>query len=126
MNKKILTKGPLLAEIHNLEIKVWDALVAGDPKADRELLTESFLGVYPSGFANKADHCGQLRDGPTVDEYQLSEMQLRVITESAVLLSYRAAYCRPGQDREVMFISSLWEKTGDGWLNSFSQDTPEQ
>lgn len=125
MTKEILTDGPLVAEILKLETKVWDALVSGDPAADGQLLAENFLGVYPSGFANKADHCGQLHNGPTVKDYQLSDIQLRVITESAVLFIYRVAYRRPGQCQDAMLISSLWEKTVDGWLNSYSQDTPE-
>lgn len=126
MTLEILTKGPLLADILALEEKVWAALVAGDPEADGRLLTEDFLGVYTSGFSDKAGHTGQLEDGPTVTEYALSDTQLRVITKDAVLFSYRAAYRRPGRKPEAMFISSLWEKTPEGWRNSFSQDTPER
>lgn len=125
MTQSILTDGPQLAEILSLELKVWEALAAGDPEADGHMLTEDFLGVYPSGFSDKAGHCSQLNDGPVMADYSLSDAQLRIIIPEAVLLSYRATYLPAGtQAWKSMLISSLWEKSADGWRNSFSQDTP--
>lgn len=116
---------PDLAGFVALETGVWQALVAGDAGADGALLTRGFLGVYPSGFANRADHTGQLADGPVMRSYTLDGARLLVIGVDHALLSYRARYVRAGSDTpEVMFISSLWERHGTGWLNSFSQDTP--
>ncbi|UWQ73376.1 nuclear transport factor 2 family protein [Leisingera sp. M658] len=126
MTEKNMTEGPQLAEILTLETKVWEALVSGDPEADGRMLSEDFLGVYPSGFSGKAGHCDQLKDGPVMAQFRLSDAQLRVITEQAVLLSYRARYRSSGSSCwQVMLISSLWEKSASGWLNTFSQDTPE-
>lgn len=125
MKNKNLIGGPLLAEIVSLETKVWEALVAGDPKADGQMLTEDFIGVYPSGFSNKGEHCGQLTDGPVMETYLLSKAQLRMITQDAVLLSYLARYRKAGHEEDAeMYISSLWERHQGQWLNSFSQDTP--
>ena len=107
-----------------LETQVWEALVAGDPAADAALLTEDFLGVYPSGFAGRADHAGQLEAGPVMISYQLDSARLMVIGADHVLLSYRATYARVGGAGEVMFISSLWQCIDGNWRNSFSQDTP--
>ncbi len=56
-------------ELIELETGVWLALQRGDAEADRKLLSEDFLGVYPTGFADRADHVGQLADGPTVTEF---------------------------------------------------------
>lgn len=115
---------PSIAEILDLEKQVWTALVVGDASADRALLSADFLGVYPSGFANRDDHVGQFADAPTMAEFRLSEEKLRVLTADIVLLSYRADYVRPGAARwEAMLISSLWERRHDKWVNSFSQDT---
>lgn len=130
MTSGLQTKGPLLAEILALETLVWEALVQGDADADAEadaqMLTSDFLGVYPSGFSGKADHCGQLQDGAAMADYRLSDARLRRISAGAVLLSYRAAYLPAGATEwKSMLISSLWEKDADGWRNSFSQDTPE-
>ncbi len=112
-------------EILKLEKRVWRALVEGDATTDRALLSPDFLGVYPSGFANRDEHVGQFADAPTMAEFRLSETKLRVLSADAVLLSYRADYLRPGASEwETMLISSLWERRGEHWLNTFSQDTP--
>ncbi len=119
------TNAPTLAEIVGLEKQVWSALVTGDAHADRALLSADFLGVYPSGFANRDDHVGQFAEAPTMAEFKLSEERLRILTPDIVLLSYRADYVRPGADEwEAMLISSLWERRAGAWINSFSQDTP--
>ncbi len=118
---------PALSEILNLEKQVWMALVEGNAIADRALLSADFLGVYPTGFANRDDHVGQFADAPTMAEFELSDARLRVLTPDIVLLSYKADYLRPGATtREAMLISSLWERRNDVWVNSFSQDTPVQ
>lgn len=116
---------PTLDEILDLEKQVWAALVDGNAQADRALLSADFLGVYPSGFANRDDHVGQFADAPTMAEFQLSEEKLRVLTSDIVLMSYRADYLRPDASGwEAMLISSLWERRHGVWVNSFSQDTP--
>jgi hypothetical protein len=110
------------------ESEVWEALVRGDAAADAQLLSEDFLGVYPTGFADRSAHASQLEHGPTVADYALSEARLRVLSPDCVLLVYRADWRRhsasgPG-DLETMYISSLWCRAGDAWTNVFSQDTP--
>ncbi len=119
------TSPPTLDQILSLEKQVWTALVEGNAEADRALLSPDFLGVYPTGFANRDDHVGQFADAPTMATYELSEAKLRVLTSDVVLLSYRADYTRPDTTAaEAMLISSLWERRHDVWINSFSQDTP--
>ncbi len=107
-----------------LESRVWDALVAGDPEADAAMLTDDFVGVYESGISGKAKHCKQLENGPTVERYQILEPRILVVSESAVMLSYLAEWTKPGgQEPQKMYISSLWQKAAGAWKNSFSQDT---
>jgi hypothetical protein len=117
-----------LKALIELETKVWDALRRGDAEADSHLLAEDFLGVYSSGFANRSDHVGQLANGPTVAEFELSDARLMVLANSDALLSYRADWRRfsagePGPS-ESMYISSLWSRRVGEWVNVFSQDTP--
>lgn len=117
-----------LSAFIELETSVWDALRRGDAEADARFLAEDFLGVYPSGFAGRSDHAGQLAEGPTVAEFELSDARLVVLSDNDVLLSYRANWhrFRSGKRgaRESMYVSSLWSRRSDRWVNVFSQDTP--
>ena len=114
-----------LDELLALETQVWQALVDGDGAADGRLLSDDFLGVYPTGFADRSDHVAQLDGGATVTEFALSEERLMVLSDSLVLLAYRADFRRPGSsDAHAMYISSLWCRRDDCWVNVFSQDTP--
>lgn len=116
---------PTLDDILALEIKVWEALVSGDPKADGAMLTEDFLGVYTSGYSDKAGHMAELTDGPSMAEYRLSEARLKHLGKRRVILSYRADYRKPDAENwDAMYISSIWESRKGVWLNVFSQDTP--
>ena len=111
-----------------LETNVWDALRRGDADEDTRLLAEDFLGVYPSGFADRSTHAGQLADGPTVAEFELHDARLMVLSDNDVLLSYRAEWHRLAAGergpRESMYVSSLWSRREGRWVNVFSQDSP--
>jgi hypothetical protein len=116
-----------------LEREVWEALLHGDPAADARMLSDDFLGVYPSGFADRQAHVAQLTDGPTIAAYEITEPHVMQVSNDAVLLSYRAVYRRPATRpladegvcaQEVMYVSSLWNCRDGRWINVFSQDTP--
>ena len=108
-----------------LETEVWEALARGDGEADGRLLSDDFLGVYTVGFADRDAHVAQLADGPTVTHFALSEPRLMVLADDMVLLAYRAAFERPGEDEsESVLISSIWQEREGRWVNIFSQDTP--
>ncbi len=103
---------------------MWVALRDGDQGLDEQLLADDFLGVYPTGFAAKSDHSGQLGAGPTVESFSIDVPVLKVLTDDDVLLVYDAEYCRPGGRPERMYVSSLWCRRDGMWRNVFSQDTP--
>lgn len=108
-----------------LESHVWDALANGDADADLELLSADFVGVYSTGFANRADHAGQLADGPSIASYSITEAKPIEVSTDAAMLCYRASYKRPHRSvGESMFISSLWLRKDGRWRNAFSQDSP--
>ncbi|MDJ0629235.1 MAG: nuclear transport factor 2 family protein [Rhodobacter sp.] len=110
----------------DLEHRVWQALADGDAATDATLLAPEFLGVYATGFADRAAHTGQLADGPTVSRFALSDARLVPLGEGRALLAYRAEYVRVGASTpEVMYVSSIWENHGGRWRNTFSQDTAE-
>ena len=113
-----------------LETRVWNALMRGDAAADESLLASSFLGVYGSGFASKQEHVRQLENGPTVESFSIEIPRLIELGPSIAVLSYRALWSRPSngqlQYTSKMYVTSIWQKLGDVWLNVFSQDTPAQ
>jgi hypothetical protein len=121
---------PVVDQLLTVEQEVWAALAAGDADADTRLLADDFLGVYSSGFAGKADHCGQLADGPTVAAYELSEARVLELAADVVLLAYRARWVGAGArgtgTATTMYVSSVWRRTEAGWRNVFSQDTPAE
>jgi hypothetical protein len=109
----------------DLESGVWDTQVSGDQHAQLELLSADFLGVYPSGFANREEHAEQLSDGPITTSYSIVDARLIEVSGNSVLLCYRADHQPFGQDEtESMYISSLWVERDDRWWNTFSQDSP--
>lgn len=108
-----------------LETAVWRALVEGDQAADQAMLSERFVGVYPTGFADRLEHSGQLAAGPTVAEYTILTPTVLEIADDCLLLAYEAHYRRRADgDVERMYVSSLWQRSDGRWLNLFSQDTP--
>jgi hypothetical protein len=113
-----------LAALLGLETQVWDAICRGDAEADGRLLSEDFVGVYPTGFAGRAAHVAALANGPTIAEYALHDARMIVITERDAMLCYRADYRVPGSDATAsMYVSSLWSERDGEWVNTFSQDT---
>lgn len=125
MNDRAEHIAPTIEEMLKLETRVWQALVTGDGAADAALLLPEFLGVYPDGFAGAEDHAGQLDGGPTVAAFTLSQARVLPVGEAHVMLCYHAAFRRVGRAAgEAMYVSSLWQREGEGWRNLFSQDTP--
>ena len=120
---------PDLAFFVGLERQVWQALCGGDAQADARLLSADFLGVYPTGFADRAAHAAQLAERPLVADFLIDRERLLPLAADTALLAYRATFRRPGQDRRapvhVMFVSSIWQCRAGVWVNVFSQDTPE-
>ncbi len=115
-----------IKDIIEMEEQIWEALRSGDAESDSALLTNDFLGVYPSGFWNKEAHANQMKSGPVIGEYRLTDERLVSLSEDCVLLTYCAYYSwhsKP-EKTEKMYISSIWQRVNGEWKNSFSQDTP--
>jgi hypothetical protein len=121
----------VLDEVVRLETAVWQALVEGDRDADERLLADDFLGVYPTGFGGRGAHVDQLAAGPTVATFDLSDIRALEVGDDAMLIVYRAEFVRTRVGDastsmpESMYVSSLWCRRDDRWVNVFSQDTPD-
>jgi hypothetical protein len=109
-----------------LEHSIWQALKEGDAAADARLLSDKFRGVYTTGIADKSAHMGQLQDGPTVSWYELRDPQVLRLADDVICLTYLARYGRPANPAqpEVMYVTSIWQREAEAWVNVFSQDTP--
>lgn len=117
---------PTEAELVAAETAVWEALRLGDRAADRALLAEEFLGVYPTGFIGRDEHVAELDAGPIVAEYEILETRRLPAGLDSALLAYRVRF-RPTAEEEPVtwMVSSIWRREADGSLvNTFSQDTP--
>ncbi|KPP87277.1 MAG: protein of unknown function containing DUF4440 domain [Rhodobacteraceae bacterium HLUCCA08] len=116
----------LLTEVLAEETQVWEALVKGDTEAYQTALAEEFEGVYPDGVFGRETQLAVLEDGPTIDDYALASARVRPIGADHAMLIYHARYRRAGQVAwEAMRVTSLWRRRRGGWVNVFSQDTPE-
>lgn len=114
----------LLKELSACEAGVWEALVQGDMQADEAALADNFLGVYSDGFSEKTDHVQQLANGAVMQSYRLGRMRVMSLGPRHALISYRADFLRTGHTKaEAMYITSVWKRASQGWVNIFSQDT---
>lgn len=115
-----------LEDVVALETRVWQALVDGAASADEDLLLPDFLGVYPTGFSDRAGHAEQLAHGPSIASYHLEQARVIAVGPDHVILSYLATFKRAKADAsEQMYVSSLWARRDGRWRNLFSQDTPK-
>jgi hypothetical protein len=120
-------EAPTVQQFVTLESQVWEAFVAGDAQADARVLADNFIGVYSTGFSNRAEHCSALRNGPIAQRYEIQDPRILVLSDSLVMLMYLAVWERansaPGRVPKKMYISSLWQNADGHWKNVFSQDT---
>lgn len=110
-----------------LERQVWEALKNGDVNADANLLSDDFLGVYEAGISSKEDHLEQLRNGPVVSSYEIGSAQLIELGPEIVSLTYSATAIflknEAQNTQNLFYITSIWARRLDKWVNIFSQDT---
>lgn len=112
-------------EILELEKKVWNALLSGNFEADKKLLSNDFLGVYPDGFAAKSDHTNQLKQGPSILNYSIIESKVITLSNDTALISYKASWQKLNIEKpEIIYVTSIWKIIDGEWQNIFSQDTP--
>jgi hypothetical protein len=65
--------------------------------------------------------------GESVSEYVLTDPAVLRLAEGVFALTYLAQWKRAGAKSasapEEMYVTSIWRREGQGWLNVFSQDT---
>ena len=110
-----------------LEMQVWEALKTGDKNTNSNLLSDDFLGVYETGLSSKNDHLELLQNGPIILCYKIGPSQLIQLGPETVSLTYSATATFLENDKQntetLLFITSIWTRRLNKWVNIFSQDT---
>ena len=84
-------------------------------------------GVYETGLSSKEDHLELLRNGPIISCYEIGSSQLIQLGPETVSLTYSATATFLENDKQntetLLFITSIWTRRLNKWVNIFSQDT---
>lgn len=116
----------LKEQLVKLEKQSWEAWKNRDGKFYQTFLSDDHVEMGFSGRANKNDVV-QFVGSPAcqVKSYQLDDFELRLLAPDTALLTYREAQdtvCRK-QVPSPCWVSSLYVKHGDRWLNALYQQT---
>jgi hypothetical protein len=113
-------------QLIKLEKQSWEAWKNRDGKFFQGFLSDDHVEVGFNGLANKAEVVAFVGSPVcTVTSYQLDQFELKMLDKNTALLTYREA-----QDTVChnpvpwpCWVSSLYMKRGDRWLNVFYQQT---
>jgi hypothetical protein len=108
-----------------LERQAWEALKAKDATTYERLLAEDFVNVGPDGITTKSEE-KNLPDQLTLDDYKWDGLRVVHFTPDVTLVAYKATQKAMVRGQPVptpTWISSLWIKRNEKWLNVFYQET---
>ena len=110
-----------------LESQIWDSLVRGDKISESQLIADDFLGVYETGYSNKAEYLSQLDRGPSIHRFIIFNPRLLAINSTNVALTYQVDFMalknNDPEPKQTMYVTSIWSLRSENWVNIFSQDT---
>ena len=109
-----------------LEKKSWEAWKNRDSKFFQEFLSDDHVEVGFGGVSNKAEIVPFVGSPAcTVKSYRLDHFEMKRLDANAALLTYweeQDTVCR-NRVPSPCWVSSLYMKRGDRWLNVFYQQT---
>lgn len=110
----------------SLEKQSWEAWKNRDGKFFQQFLSDDHVEVGFTGVASKKDVVDFVGSAVCeVRSYELSEFQMRMLNKDTALLTYREAQdttCHK-QVPSPCWVSSLYMKRGDRWLNVLYQQS---
>lgn len=110
----------------NLERQSWEAWKNRDGKFFQDFLSDDHVEVGFGGVASKKEVVGFVGSPVCqVKSYELSDFELRMLDKDTALLTYREAQdtvCHK-QVPSPCWVSSLYMKRGDRWLNVVYQQS---
>jgi len=120
-------KDALKATLVGLERQSWEAWQNHDGKFFQGFLSDDHVEVGFGGPANKATVVtGVASAGCTVKSYAVDHFELAMLAADTALLTYHAAQdttCGGKAVPSPVWVSSLYVKRGDRWLNALYQQT---
>ena len=109
-----------------LEKQSWEAWKNHDSKFFNEFLSEDHVEVGFAGLSNKAQVVSFVGSGVcTVKSYKLDRFEMKLLDKNTALLTYwetQDTICRQPVPAPC-WVSSLYMKRGDRWVNVFYQQT---
>ena len=113
-------------QLIKLEKQSWEAWKNRDGKFFQDFLSEDHVEVGFSGLANKAEVVAFVGSPVcTVKNYQLDHFEMKLLDKNTALLTYwetQDTVCH-NPVPSPCWVSSLYMKRGDRWLNVFYQQT---
>jgi hypothetical protein len=110
-----------------LEKQSWEAWKKRDGKFFQQFLADDHVEVGFGGVTNKATVvAGVASPICVVKSYEIDKFELTVFDADTALLTYYAAQettCNGNAVPSPVWVSSLYIKRGDRWLNAFYQQT---
>jgi len=106
-----------------LEKSAWEAWKTKDAKFWDGFLSDKYVGAGPNGKIGKADSIKMMGDDKTeVKSYAMSDEQMQMLGNDAVLLTYKADQDftengKPGPKN--VWAASVFVREGDKWKNAY-------
>jgi hypothetical protein len=113
-------------QLIKLEKQSWEAWKNRDGKFFQDFLSDDHVEVGCGGVSNKAEIVAFVGSPVyTVKSYQLDQFELKMLDKNTALLTYREAQDTVCHNPvpSPCWVSSLYMKHGDRWLNVFYQQT---
>jgi hypothetical protein len=121
-------KAALTETLVGLEKQSWEAWKNRDGKFFQEFLSDDHVELGAGGAAGKAEVVESVASPAcTVKSYAVDHFKLAVLDTRTALLTYHAAQdttCGGKAVPSPAWVSSLYIKRGDRWLNVLYQQTP--
>ena len=113
-------------QLIKLEKQSWEAWKNRDGKFFQDFLSDDHVEVGFGGVSNKAEIVSFVGSPAcTVKSYQLDQFELKMLDKNTALLTYREAQDTVCHNPvpSPCWVSSLYMKCGDRWLNVLYQQT---
>ena len=109
------------AELASLETSMWREKTRFDLQFQEARFSEDFVEFGRSGRIYTRDQI--IRTDSVPIDATLNNLQIRLIDQNSVLITYDSAAVNDGRI-EYARRSSIWSHTQSGWVMRFHQGTP--